>query len=350
RSNTASISRLSRWYQRMLSPHFLLARSRLSHIKCSRLCCRRDGSISLAAFPPCLRRRPSPPLARVQASVKLVCRDVPLADTLALSRALPAVGLLDLYGRSFDPRLRGAFRPRRPRRGSQPVTAPLFEALLARTTSAPSSSFEAIIPLCPRAVSTSPQLCQGFLGPQPDLPGERQRLQLVSGEPADVQGLPVPREPGVAHRHGEVHQVDVLVSRRDGLHLHAPGDDQLPRIVDGKRPFAHEAYVDAGFLPHLPYRRLVGQLVGFDVPAGRQPLGKLGVMQQEDPSPVDDEGRDGEIPGDAHGRLPPSGTRGPRGLRSNAKALLRIAHPNATNNGVTRCVRVKKPIPQVSFT
>ena len=85
------------------------------------------------------------------------------------------------------------------------------------------------------------------------------------------------------------------MARVDVFDLNAGRHDQLARLLDGQAAATHQPRAYSCLLEHLSHGRLVGQLVVFDVAAGRQPLAELAVEVQQDAPGVDHEDGNGEV-------------------------------------------------------
>ena len=91
-------------------------------------------------------------------------------------------------------------------------------------------------------------------------------------------------------------------------------------VVDWQTARADQAHAHARLFEHFAERGVVGQLVVFDVAAGRQPLAELAVVVQQHAARVDDEDGDGEV-----AQHLPSARAGARASRAGQSILSRVA-------------------------
>ena len=101
---------------------------------------------------------------------------------------------------------------------------------------------------------------------------------------------------------GEVDQIDVLVTWIDALDLDAGRHHQLPRLVDPQAPLADESSPNASLFEHLAQGGCIGQLIGLDMAAGRQPPAEFAVIVQQHALVVHDEHGHREVAQDLSGR------------------------------------------------
>src|ERR1035437_67885 len=93
-----------------------------------------------------------------------------------------------------------------------------------------------------------------------------------------------------------INQADVFVRVRDAMDVEKARRDERACSGFGRGwTFAEQFDVEAAFLFRSAPRRLLRIFVQFDVPAERQPLVELAVMNQQNLSVLNDKNRDGEI-------------------------------------------------------
>ena len=117
----------------------------------------------------------------------------------------------------------------------------------------------------------------------------------------------------------------MFVTRRNRFQLHTPRPDELARLLDRQRPLAHEFDPHARLLQNLAHRRVVGEFMGVDVAARREPAAELFVFVEEHTALPYDEGGGGEVPGGlafvlSHARPIRASTRAGRMRRANTRA------------------------------